>query len=138
LLPGVEDIRPKFVSAASAAVAALEYHCNRIKEPPTNLSTAFVHYNARIVAGKEGQDVGTTIDAALSAIVKYGACRNETWPYDATKINARPPQHAYDEAQPGRPLRSHFPEVSGRVRREHAGVVHGDGRKDGHHARGVG
>jgi hypothetical protein len=94
-----EDIGRLLASAASAVVTALEYHCNRIGEQPTNLSTLFVHYNARLAAGQEHANAGTTLEAAVKAVQTYGACRDATWPIDAAALTVKPPAHAYEEAR---------------------------------------
>jgi hypothetical protein len=94
-----EDVGQLNASAASAVVTALEYHCNRIGEQPTNLSTMFVYYNARLAAGQENANAGTTLEAAMKAAQTYGACRDATWPIDASKVAVKPPAHAYEEAR---------------------------------------
>ncbi len=96
---GVEHTGQVPAAAASAAATALEYHLNRLDQPALNLSTMFIHYNARIVAGKEGQNVGTSIDEALKAVETYGSCRDELWPSDANKVHTKPPQEAYNDAK---------------------------------------
>ncbi len=95
----VEDVGRITASAASAAVTALEYHCNRLGEPPTNLSSMFVHYNARVAAGQEQANVGTTMEAVMRAIAAHGACPEGTWPFDPATLAVRPPVQAYDEAR---------------------------------------
>lgn len=94
----VEQVGRVPASAASAAVTALEYHCNRIGQPPTNLSTQFVHYNARQANG-DAMDRGTTLAAVLEAIKAHGACRDESWPLDESRVGERPPDNAYAEAK---------------------------------------
>jgi BMFP domain-containing protein YqiC len=94
-----EDVGQLVAAAASAVVTALEYHCNRIGEQPTNLSTMFVHYNARLAAGQENANAGTTLEAAMKAVQAYGACRDATWPIDTSKLAVKPPPHAYEEAR---------------------------------------
>jgi hypothetical protein len=95
----VGDVGQIPASAASAAATALEYHCNRIGEPPTNLSTAFIHYNARLAAGQQDANTGTTLEAALKAMAAHGACKEDSWPLDAARITTRPSAQAYDEAK---------------------------------------
>jgi hypothetical protein len=95
----VESLGEIVASAASAAVTALEYHCNRIGVEPTDLSSMFVHYNARLLSGQEGLNAGTTVEAALKAIALHGACREASWPFDPAKIAIKPPAQAYEEAK---------------------------------------
>ncbi|MEO8259096.1 MAG: C1 family peptidase [Acidobacteriota bacterium] len=95
----VENAGQIIASAASAAAVALEYHCNRMGEEPTNLSSMFIHYNARLATGQENSNTGTTMDAAMKAIATYGACREESWPFDAARFAVKPPASAYEEAR---------------------------------------
>lgn len=95
----VEDLGDILGASASAALVALEYHCNRMGVPPTNLSTMFVHYNARLLSGKENENVGTSLDAAMKAITTYGACPEASWPFDPAKFAVKPPAHVYEEAK---------------------------------------
>jgi hypothetical protein len=95
----VEHIGSTLAAAAASAVAALEYHCNRIGEKPINLSTLFVHYNARRQSGNQEKNVGTSLEAAMKAIAEHGACSEATWPFDAAKLTTAPPSQAYDEAR---------------------------------------
>jgi hypothetical protein len=95
----VEDVGELLASAASAVTAALEYHCNRLGRQPTNLSTLFVHYNARLASGHHGANRGTTMESTLKAVVEHGACSEASWPFDSSKFALKPPQAAYDEAR---------------------------------------
>lgn len=95
----VEDVGQLLASAASAVTAALEYHCNRIGHKPTNLSTLFVHYNARLASGHHGANRGTTMDATLKAVVDHGACSEASWPFDPSKFSLQPPPAAYEQAK---------------------------------------
>lgn len=95
----VEDVGQLPASAASAVTAALEYHCNRMGRQPTNLSTLFVHYNARLAAGHHGANRGTTMEATLKAVVNHGACTEASWPFDAAKFSLQPSPAAYEQAR---------------------------------------
>lgn len=95
----VEDVGQTFASTASAAARALEVHWHRVGSVAVNLSTLFIHYNARLAIGKEGQDVGVTMSGVMAAIRKYGACTEATWPMDPAKVTVAPSPAAYDEAR---------------------------------------
>ena len=95
----VDHTRSILAAASSAVVTALEYHCNRMNEPPTNLSSMFVHYNARTLKGYPEANRGTNLRDALEAVVAYGACREETWPFDEHRFAEKPTAAAYDEAR---------------------------------------
>jgi hypothetical protein len=94
----VEHVGEMAASAASAAAVALEYHCNRMGEEPTNLSSMFIHYNARLLTGGETANAGTTMEAVMKAITTHGACREVSWPLDPTRLAVAPPAHVYQEA----------------------------------------
>lgn len=95
----VEDVGELLASAASAVTAALEYHCNRIGRQPTNLSTLFVHYNARLTSGQHGANRGTTMEATLKAVEDHGACSEASWPFDPSKFSLQPPPALYEQAR---------------------------------------
>lgn len=106
---GVEDASTLLVSSASAVATALEYHQNRMNQPQNNLSTMFIHYNALVIAGLEGQNAGTSIIQAFDSAAKYGACREETWPLDPARLHEKPPAHAYEEAKKLAHIRQYDP-----------------------------
>jgi hypothetical protein len=95
----VEHTGGLYAASASAAVTALEYHCNRMNEPPTNLSAMFVYYNARKLRGFPETNKGVSIEDALKAIATYGACRETTWAFDERAFAKEPPEAAYAEAK---------------------------------------
>ena len=95
----VEDVGSVVASAASAVTAALEYHCNRMGREPTNLSTLFVHYNARKASGHHGLNRGSTMEATLKAVVDHGACSEAFWPFDPATLSLEPPAGAYEQAK---------------------------------------
>jgi hypothetical protein len=95
----VEDVGQLLASAASAVTAALEYHCNRMGRQPTNLSTLFVYYNARLISGHHGANRGTTMEATLKAVEDHGACSDASWPFDPSKFSLQPPPALYEEAK---------------------------------------
>ncbi len=95
----IENLGEVLASAASAAATALEYHCGRMGEEPTNLSTMFIYYNARLSSGKENSNIGITMPAAMKAISTYGACLNSSWPVDVAKVATKPSAQAYEEAK---------------------------------------
>jgi hypothetical protein len=105
----VENVGEVPAAAAAAASAALEYHCNRMGERPTNLSTLFVHYNARRLSGTEGSNTGTSMDAVMKAVATFGACREETWPFAAGAGTQRPSAAAYEEGKRFSAIRTGHP-----------------------------
>jgi hypothetical protein len=95
----VENVGTLAACTASAAATALEYHCYRMKEPPTNLSTLFIHYNALRLNGQQNTNSGATMEAVMKAITTYGACAESTWPLNAAQATAAPSAQAYAEAK---------------------------------------
>lgn len=105
----VEDVGDVPAAAAAAVTAALEYHCNRLGERPTNLSTSFVHFNARRLGGTHDRNGGTTMDAVMKAVATFGACREETWPSIPGTVTQAPPAAAYAEARKFAAVRAAHP-----------------------------
>lgn len=66
-----------------------------------SLSSLYVYYNARQLAGTIGKDSGTSLCDGIRAICETGACLEETWPYsdDKQKFKQKPPKYAYAEGQ---------------------------------------
>lgn len=60
-------------------------------------SRLFVYYNAREVEWRTSTDSGCGIRSAMSAVAKKGAAAEPLWPYDASKVLAKPPAAAYTD-----------------------------------------
>jgi hypothetical protein len=94
----VEDQGALGSCTANAAVGALEYHLKRRQGRSVDLSRMFVYYNTRRVMGQVAVDSGAQIREAMAAVLAYGACPEEIWPYDPARFTAEPPPQAYSEA----------------------------------------
>jgi hypothetical protein len=84
---------------SQAVVAALEYHQRRLYGQHTDLSRLFLHFNARRMAGNEGKEMGSSLHQCLAAVLAYGVCPEEMWPYTHDTRNTQPPEKAYDAAR---------------------------------------
>jgi len=94
----VEDQQTTSSCAANAVIGALEYHQVRMGGKVKDLSRLFVYWNARRMADREGEDSGCTMPLVMAATLGYGACREELWPFDKSKLTARPTQECYNDA----------------------------------------
>lgn len=84
---------------ANAVVGAYEYLANRHHgDESWDVSRLFVYYNARARQGCETEDEGTEIVDAIESLRAYGACSEETWPYEPDSVNEEPHAEAYEEA----------------------------------------
>lgn len=83
---------------ANAVVGALEFHQKKAGLPLTDLSRLFVYYNARSLSETEAQDSGSQIHHGMAAILAYGACEARLWPFQETKVTARPSEGCYKNA----------------------------------------
>jgi hypothetical protein len=107
-LPEVVDLRPYCTAienqgqigscTANAAVGALEYHCKRRDGQSPDLSRLFVYFNARRMRGTVMEDTGAFIREAMASVLAFGACTEESWPYDPFRFAMEPPPDAYAEA----------------------------------------
>ena len=85
---------------ANAVAGAYEYLVKRhLGEEAYDVSRMFIYYNARYLEDAEHEDEGTAIGDALEGLKTYGACSEETWPFDEELVNEEPEEGAYDEAQ---------------------------------------
>lgn len=95
----VEDQSELNSCVANAVVGAYEYLAKRHHgDESMDVSRLFVYYNARLQQGWEEEDEGAEIVDAIESLKEYGACSEETWPYDEDMVNEEPSQEAYDEA----------------------------------------
>jgi C1A family cysteine protease len=83
---------------ANAVAGAYEYLVKRHKEMEYDVSRLFIYYNARYIGNMESKDAGCYIADAIQGLKEYGACSEETYPYQKQLVNTEPHQDAYDEA----------------------------------------
>lgn len=94
----VEDQGDIGSCAANAVIGAMEYHQRRTQQDLTDLSRLFVYYNARKLADNEPNDSGTFIHHAMAAVMAYGVCPEQMWPYQKAMWATRPTQSCYEAA----------------------------------------
>jgi len=91
---------------ANAVAGAYEYLVKQHRDDDAyDVSRLFIYYVARSIAAEvdpteepELDDDGTMIGAAIEGLKKYGACSEETWPFDDEVVNASPSGDAFEEA----------------------------------------
>jgi hypothetical protein len=82
----------------NATVGAVEYHYSRRDRHAQDFSRLFVYYNLRRMKGEVNEDPGAEIREAMAALINYGVCIEDLWPYDPTLLAVEPPQDAYKDA----------------------------------------
>jgi len=100
----VEDQKALGSCTAQALAGALEYlelKTLRGSVPPKyrDLSRLFIYYNERVEMGTVREDSGAMLRVGIKTLVKWGACREELWPYDIEKFGRKPTGPCYKEAQ---------------------------------------
>jgi len=88
---------------ANAITSSIEYISNRSTGKFFPMSRMFLYYTARSnkqpdIHAEVG-DTGCNIIQALLSAKKTGICLDKTWPYDIEKVNIRPTDYAYVEAE---------------------------------------
>ena len=83
---------------AFAGVALREF----LAGPDTDFSEQFLYWGCKELDGQDGP--GTTIHTAMSALSRYGVCREESWPYSPkqdpqNESQGPPPRGAVEEAR---------------------------------------
>lgn len=132
-LPRSVDLRPHCTPVenqgqinsctANAAVGALEYLYRKRDGVAPELSRMFVYFNSRRLNGTIQQDTGARISEAMGAVLAYGACRAELWPYAPELFAQQPPQPVYLDAMGHEALQfARVPGVDGAVRALAAGL----------------
>ena len=95
----VEDQKRLSSCTANAVAGAYEYLAKKyLAKKAFDVSRLFIYYNARLRTGKEVKDSGSHIQYAVDSLMKIGACREETWPYDQTKVNTKPHEKSFEAA----------------------------------------
>jgi uncharacterized tellurite resistance protein B-like protein len=98
-MTNVEDQSGLNSCVANAVVGAYEYLARRSGgDESIDVSRLFVYYNARARQGIEGEDEGSEIVDAIESLKEFGACSEETWPYEEDLVNDEPDEGAYEEA----------------------------------------
>jgi len=106
----VEDQSQIGSCTANAVAGAYEYLCNRramdVGDEAGDISRLFIYYVARKrdqerrgTTHLQVQDSGSTISGAIDALIKKGACLEDTLPYDIANVNVAPSEDMYDEAR---------------------------------------
>ena len=95
----VEDQLDLGSCTGSALTSAYELLL-KIKSPEkfVELSRLFVYYNSRLIENTVDIDSGAYIRDGIKALRKYGACREDLWPYKPEEFATQPTQECYDDA----------------------------------------
>lgn len=94
----VEDQKNTSSCVANAVAGAYEYLAKRHQGEIYDVSRLFIYYNARAAEGATEEDGGSFIHDAIEGLKEYGACSEETWPFDEELVLTEPEQEAYNEA----------------------------------------
>ncbi len=98
----IEDQGATMSCVANAVAGAYEYLAKMHTGENYDVSRLFIYYNGRYLGTNGNQsaikDSGSYIQKAIEGLKAYGACSENTYPFDEELINAAPHQQAYDEA----------------------------------------
>jgi hypothetical protein len=80
---------------------AYEYLTKKANGRNTDVSRLFIYYNGRVKDQKSPivVDSGCTMTNAIEALEEFGTCLETVWPYDTSRVNTRPNDQSYQEAQ---------------------------------------
>ncbi|CAF4512089.1 unnamed protein product [Rotaria socialis] len=111
-LPEKVDLRPWMTEienqssisscTANAMAGAYEYLNYKSTGNQIDVSRLFIYYNSRLKGLKQNQklaDTGSAIQYAVETLEESGVCLESLWPYDIKKVNAKPIQQCYSEAE---------------------------------------
>jgi len=83
---------------AHVLASIYEYILKSNKAQKTDLSEAFLYYNARKKAGKEHLDEGSIYHLAIEALMEFGICEESLMPYSENDFTTSPTEEAFDDA----------------------------------------
>ena len=92
----IEDQSTIGSCTANATCSALELMSKRA-EKNCDLSRLFMYYETRLMENRIGQD-GAALRDALKSANKSGVPLEEVWPYDISKVDAKPSDESYADA----------------------------------------
>ena len=107
-LPDSVDLRPQCSPVkgqgnlgsctANAVASAIEFLELKQFKSYIAASRLFIYYNTRHdIEGTSG-DLGATITDTIKSTKQFGACPEDSWPYDESKLDTKPIQTCYDAA----------------------------------------
>jgi C1A family cysteine protease len=83
-----------------ATVGAYELLLNKeVPDKFVDLSRLFVYYNARLLEGETGEDIGAYVRDAIKGVRQYGACKESIWPYIIEDYATVPSAESYTDAK---------------------------------------
>ncbi len=84
-------------SCTGHGVGRCDYVVSKATRKDFMPSRLMLYYNGRRLEGAVKQDRGAMIRDVIKGLVKYGACRESTWPYDEHKFAKVPSKKAQQE-----------------------------------------
>lgn len=107
-LPASADLRSKMPAAydqgdlgsctANAIAAAIQFLLGKQGKKVFTPSRRFIYYNERVLEHTVFSDSGAQIRDGIKTVVKQGACKETTDPYNIRRFTVRPTTKAYAEA----------------------------------------
>lgn len=94
-------MRAASVHCSNLLLGAYEYLTKKATGRNIDVSRLFIYYNARVKDQNSRNviDSGCTMTSAIESLEEYGTCLESVWPYDISRVNTRPSNAAYEEAQ---------------------------------------
>jgi hypothetical protein len=89
------DQGPLLSCAACATVALVEYHFKKTNGRLVRGSAMFLYYNARKINGTVDQNVGMLVNHAPAALMAFGLCEENAWPYRVDTFTQEPSAQCY-------------------------------------------
>ena len=97
-LTPVEDQQNANSCSANAIAGAYEYLIKKHLNADFDISRLFIYYNARWRENDQNHDNGSVIQYGIESLGAFGACAEETWPYNMDLVCKKPAKPAYYEA----------------------------------------
>jgi C1A family cysteine protease len=82
---------------ANAIAGALEFLQMKQRQKYFMPSRLYIYYNERAVEGSIASDSGAQLRDGMKVVNRWGACREEAWPYDIARFALRPGTDCYTE-----------------------------------------
>ncbi len=83
-------------------LGAYEYLTKKANGHNIVVSRLFIYYNSRVKANHNSDsitDSGCSMTDSIEALEEFGTCLESIWPYDISRVNKRPNDQAYEQAE---------------------------------------
>ena len=97
--PPIKNQGKQGACASFSLTSVFEYFFSHETQKPSDMSEAFVYYNARAISGKTAIDDGANLHDVIRGMVDKGVCIEELCEYNPEVFDKEPSMAAYEDGE---------------------------------------